>query len=117
MSEQVPANWYPDGQGSERYWDGSAWAEHVRMFGEFTTMAENQTKKDGAFAKMVAAARKASADKQAAKDDVSKSTPRRSRPLAIWSRVPSLGLLRLRYMQGGTCASRQGRVMLWSLHA
>ncbi|MEP9382156.1 DUF2510 domain-containing protein [Nocardioides cheoyonin] len=27
---QTPAGWYPDGQGQERYWDGSAWTEQTR---------------------------------------------------------------------------------------
>jgi hypothetical protein len=29
MSE-TPANWYPDGQGHLRWWDGSAWTEQVK---------------------------------------------------------------------------------------
>ncbi|MGR0319435.1 NINE protein [Agromyces sp. ZXT2-3] len=30
-SEQsgTPAGWYPDGNGGQRYWDGSAWTEHT----------------------------------------------------------------------------------------
>jgi hypothetical protein len=26
---QYPAGWYPDGSGSQRYWDGTKWTEHV----------------------------------------------------------------------------------------
>lgn len=29
MSEQAPAGWYPQPDGSQRYWDGSAWTEQV----------------------------------------------------------------------------------------
>ncbi|MFN8051834.1 MAG: DUF4870 domain-containing protein [Acidimicrobiales bacterium] len=25
----MPAGWYPDGSGQQRYWDGAAWTEHV----------------------------------------------------------------------------------------
>lgn len=25
---QAPAGWYPDGPGSQRYWDGHVWTEH-----------------------------------------------------------------------------------------
>lgn len=27
----VPAGWYPDGQGSQRWWDGTQWTEHVHL--------------------------------------------------------------------------------------
>lgn len=30
VSKQVPAGWYPDGSGSERYWNGQAWTERLR---------------------------------------------------------------------------------------
>ena len=33
MSEQARAEWYPNGNGNERYWDGAAWTEHVRQPG------------------------------------------------------------------------------------
>jgi len=35
MSQQVPANWYPDpfGRSEHRYWDGSRWTEHVGSAG------------------------------------------------------------------------------------
>lgn len=26
---QAQAGWYPDGNGGQRYWDGSAWTEHT----------------------------------------------------------------------------------------
>ena len=26
---QAPAGWYPDGQGGQRWWDGTAWTEHT----------------------------------------------------------------------------------------
>ncbi|WP_259340675.1 DUF2510 domain-containing protein, partial [Clavibacter michiganensis] len=25
----APAGWFPDGSGQLRYWDGSAWTQHV----------------------------------------------------------------------------------------
>ena len=25
----TPAGWYPDGQGSQRWWDGNQWTEHT----------------------------------------------------------------------------------------
>ncbi|MCL2542516.1 MAG: DUF2510 domain-containing protein [Nocardioidaceae bacterium] len=29
----VPAGWYPDGQGGQRWWDGSQWTEHTQPGG------------------------------------------------------------------------------------
>jgi hypothetical protein len=29
-TDQVPAGWYPDGTGSERWWDGTSWTESTR---------------------------------------------------------------------------------------
>ena len=29
MSDQAPAGWYPQTDGSQRYWDGSAWTDQV----------------------------------------------------------------------------------------
>uniref|UniRef100_UPI001877B457 DUF2510 domain-containing protein n=2 Tax=Nocardioides lijunqiniae TaxID=2760832 RepID=UPI001877B457 len=25
----TPAGWYPDGQGGQRWWDGTRWTEHT----------------------------------------------------------------------------------------
>lgn len=30
QSESMPAGWYPDQSGQQRYWDGTAWTEHVQ---------------------------------------------------------------------------------------
>lgn len=29
MTDNAPANWYPQPDGSQRYWDGSQWTEHI----------------------------------------------------------------------------------------
>ena len=29
MTEQAPAGWYPQPDGTQRYWDGSQWTEHI----------------------------------------------------------------------------------------
>jgi len=65
MNAQAPAAWYPDGQGNERYWDGSAWTEQLRQPGvaDATSAARSSAQKQGAFSKL----RKAAADKQAEK--------------------------------------------------
>ncbi|WP_157805193.1 DUF2510 domain-containing protein [Mumia flava] len=78
MSEQAAAGWYPDGQGNERYWDGSSWTEHVRTAVEpvgpvpaVEPVAEvPAAKKEGTFGKLGAAVRRSSADKKAAKEEL-----------------------------------------------
>ena len=65
MNAQAPAGWYPDGQGNERYWDGSAWTEQLRHpeVADATSAASSSAQKEGAFSKL----RKAAADKKAEK--------------------------------------------------
>jgi len=72
MNEQATAGWYPDGQGNERYWDGSAWTEHVRApeASGATSAATSGAKKDGALSKFGASLKKAAVDKQAAKEEL-----------------------------------------------
>lgn len=72
MSEQAPAGWYPDGQGNERYWDGSAWTAHVRAHESPAAATPDAGAKSGAFSKLGAAVRKASAEKQAKKDELAR---------------------------------------------
>lgn len=70
MSEQAPAGWYPDGQGNERFWDGSAWTDSVRTAAAMPpSPSETGTKKEGAFAKLTASVKQSVADRQAAKDE------------------------------------------------
>jgi hypothetical protein len=72
MNAQAPAGWYPDGHGNERYWDGSAWTEQLRIPGgtDVTSAAAPGAKKDGAFSKLGATVKKAAADKHAAKEEL-----------------------------------------------
>jgi len=65
MNAQAPAGWYPDGQGNERYWDGSAWTEQLRHpeVADATSAASSSAQKEGAFSKL----RKVAADKHAEK--------------------------------------------------
>lgn len=65
MNAQAPTGWYPDGQGNERYWDGSAWTEQLRKpeVADATSAANSSAQKEGAFSRL----RKAAADKQAEK--------------------------------------------------
>ncbi|WP_426241734.1 DUF2510 domain-containing protein [Nocardioides sp. LHG3406-4] len=67
MSEQTPAGWYPDAQGTTRYWDGSAWTEHTHDRGAGAAVP-TADKKDGAFAKLKKAAADRSAEKREAKE-------------------------------------------------
>jgi hypothetical protein len=30
MSDEIPSGWYPDAQGTIRWWDGDQWTDHVR---------------------------------------------------------------------------------------
>lgn len=69
MSGQASPGWYPDGHGNERFWNGSAWTEHLRRPEELHG-TENEPKKSGAFSKAGAAIKRAAAEKQAAKDDL-----------------------------------------------
>lgn len=67
MSEQTPAGWYPDNQGTVRYWDGAAWTEHTRSDDE-KAVPPAAEKKDGKFAKLKKAASDWSAEKREAKE-------------------------------------------------
>lgn len=66
MGEQAPAGWYPVGNGNERYWDGTAWTSQVR------DSAPTAPAKISPFGKVGAALKKASAEKQAVKDEYSR---------------------------------------------
>lgn len=73
MSEQPPAGWYPDGHGNERYWDGAAWTDTVRVPSTPPTGPADATKKkDGVFAKLGATVKQTVADRQAAKDEAAR---------------------------------------------
>jgi hypothetical protein len=73
MSLQTPPGWYPDGQGSERYWDGTGWTEGIRPpVSPDAPVAGAAPKKDGAFSKLGAAVKKAAADRQSAKEEVAR---------------------------------------------
>jgi hypothetical protein len=73
MSEQATAGWYPDGHGNDRYWDGLAWTEQLRQAeGANALSAATRVKKEGAFAKVGSAVKKAADDRQAAKDELNR---------------------------------------------
>ena len=67
MSQQTPAGWYPDGQGTTRYWDGAAWTEHTHDHGADAAVP-TADKKEGAFARLKKASADRSADKREAKE-------------------------------------------------
>lgn len=68
MSQQTPAGWYPDAQGTTRYWDGSAWTEHTReRDGAADVALPAADKKDGAFARLKKAANDRVADRREVK--------------------------------------------------
>lgn len=72
MSEHAPAGWYPDGQGNDRYWDGSGWTEEIRALGAPPSAPVEVGEKKGAFSKLGSAVRKAAVDRQSAKDEVAR---------------------------------------------
>lgn len=67
MSQQTPAGWYPDDQGTTRYWDGTAWTEHIHDPGASATTLTSG-KRDGAFSRLKRAASDRSAEKRDAKE-------------------------------------------------
>ena len=69
MSEHAPSGWYSDGQGNERYWDGSGWTEEVRALGAPPAVTVDLDEKKGAFSKLGSAVRKAAADRKSVKDE------------------------------------------------
>lgn len=64
MNEQADAGWYPDGLGSERYWNGGTWTDHVRA-----VVAADAPKKAGAFSKLGTAVKNVAAEKKASKEE------------------------------------------------
>lgn len=82
MSGEAPAGWYPDGSGNERYWDGEAWTEHLRVpappsplsprapeIATSTQALAETPERAGMWSKVGSAVKKAAADKRAAKED------------------------------------------------
>lgn len=67
MSQLTPAGWYPDDQGTTRYWDGAAWTERTRDDGPGAAVTAADTK-GGAFARLKKAAGERSAEKREAKE-------------------------------------------------
>lgn len=67
MSQQTPAGWYPDAQGTTRYWDGTAWTERTHDDGAGAA-DPTADKKNGAFARLKKAAGDRSAEKREAKE-------------------------------------------------
>jgi hypothetical protein len=67
MNEQAPAGWYPDGQGNERYWDGAAWTDQIRVLA-----VTDVPKKAGAFSKLGAVVKNAASEKKAAKEELTR---------------------------------------------
>ncbi|WP_162248869.1 DUF2510 domain-containing protein [Aeromicrobium sp. Root472D3] len=52
MSEKASAGWYPAQDGTERYWDGEVWSEHLRPSEEKSVISSaTPSKKDGMFAR------------------------------------------------------------------
>jgi len=62
MNDQAPPGWYPDGRGSERYWNGTSWSDQFRELGPASQVGGAVPRKEGALSRM----RKASADRKAA---------------------------------------------------
>jgi hypothetical protein len=58
MDETAPPGWHPDGQGNERYWDGAAWTDQVRLLS-----ATSKPKKVGALSKLGDAVKSAATEK------------------------------------------------------
>lgn len=67
MSLQTPAGWYPDEHGVTRYWDGTAWTEHVHV-PDTSANPDESSKRDGVFSRLKSAAADRSADKREAKE-------------------------------------------------
>ncbi len=67
MDEQAAAGWYPDGQGSDRYWDGTAWTDQIRALA-----VSELPKKAGAFSKLGTAVKKAAVEKKVAREELTR---------------------------------------------
>lgn len=67
MTEQPAAGWYPDADGIERFWDGTAWTDQVRALA-----LPEAARKSGAFSKLGAAVKNAAAEKKAAKEELAR---------------------------------------------
>jgi hypothetical protein len=71
MVEQAAAGWYPDGQGNERYWDGSSWTEQFRPPNDALLLSSRPSPpSDGAFSRFGAVIKKKATDVKAAKEEL-----------------------------------------------
>ncbi len=67
MNQETPAGWYPDNQGTVRYWDGATWTERTRDQ-DASSAAPEANKRDGKFARLKKAAGDWTAEKREAKE-------------------------------------------------
>lgn len=108
MSEQAPAGWYPDGQGHERYWDGTNWTSEVRDL-QHAQPTEEQPKKDGAFGKMGSFIRKAASDRQSAKDELQRKQVQDAQAAGALVTSGVFGTSTIEVYEGGYVRVAEGR--------
>lgn len=108
MSEQASAGWYPDGQGRERYWDGTDWTPEVRDL-QHSQPTEEQPKKDGALGKMGSFIRKAASERQAGKDELQRKQVQDAQAAGALVTSGVFGTSTVEIYEGGYVRVAEGR--------
>lgn len=122
MSEQAPAGWYPDGQGNERYWDGSAWTEHVRTpppvayspppdpGAVAVVVATTETgEPSNVLSKLGSVVKKAAADRKATKEEEAREHSERARAAGPLMTSGVFGISTIEIYEGGYVRVAEGR--------
>lgn len=112
MSQQAPAGWYPDGTGNERFWDGSAWTEQLRVPATPPPAAPSATaaeaKPAGVFSKMGSAVRRANADRKSAKEEAVRDHEERARAAGALVTSGTFGVSTIEIYEGGYVRVAEG---------
>ncbi|MFJ4172759.1 DUF2510 domain-containing protein [Microbacterium sp. NPDC089696] len=123
MSNEAPAGWYPDGSGNERYWDGSAWTDHLRTPappmtpppapepGAVAVVVATSDAGDGngMFSKLGSAVKKAAADRKATKEEEAREHAERAAAAGALVTSGVFGISTIEIYEGGYVRVAAGR--------
>jgi len=110
--QQAAAGWYPDGSGSERYWDGSSWTEQMRSPSAPPALVAESPEKNGVLNKLGSAVKRAADDRRTAREDAARDHAEREAEAGRLVTSGVFGTSTIEIYEGGlvrVAESREGR--------